>query len=211
MDIRIRHIHVASPWRGWLAMNHRRYMAYSVGRTGCSGGNLPPSGPPGPESWYIQICNDQTQKRMSFRPSVSGAEESTTLEDEPTQGKACNLGRFLDSLRSLGMTCRGVVPFNRTGCIRNVAGGKVAAPCLSLWERWPSAARTERVYAHGTNGRFHSKTLQGPLSLGYAEPALPEGEPRGGGWFRSTTRVVFVTPRNGTQAVPYDFAGGYIL
>ena len=92
----------------------------------------------------------------------------------------------------------GVVPFNRTGCIRNVAGGKVAAPCLSLWERWPSAARTERVYAHGTNGRFHSKTLQDPLSLGYAEPALPEGEPRGGGWFRSTARVVFVTPRNGT-------------
>ena len=23
---------------------------------------------------------------------------------------------------------------------------RASAPCLSLWERWPSAARTERVY-----------------------------------------------------------------
>ena len=54
--------------------------------------------------------------------SVSGVEDSTTLENEPAQGKACNLSRFLDSLRSLGMTCRGVVPFNHTGYIRYVPG-----------------------------------------------------------------------------------------
>ena len=57
--------------------------------------------------------------------SASGVEESTTLENEPTQDKTSNLGRFLDSLRSLGMTCRYVVPFNHTGCIRNVAGGRL--------------------------------------------------------------------------------------
>ena len=40
--------------------------------------------------------------------SASGVEVSTTWDDKPTQGKTCYLGRFLDSLRSLGMTCRGV-------------------------------------------------------------------------------------------------------
>ena len=28
-------------------MNHRRYIAYTVARNGCSGGNLPPTGPQG--------------------------------------------------------------------------------------------------------------------------------------------------------------------
>ena len=55
--------------------------------------------------------------------STIGVEESTTWDDEPPQDKICNLSGFLDSLRSLGMTCRGVVPVNRPGCIRNVAGG----------------------------------------------------------------------------------------
>ena len=36
--------------------------------------------------------------------SVSGVEESTTLQKEPTQDKICHLSGFLDSLRSLGMT-----------------------------------------------------------------------------------------------------------
>ena len=29
------------------SMNHRRYIAYTVARNGCSGGNLPPTGPEG--------------------------------------------------------------------------------------------------------------------------------------------------------------------
>ena len=64
--------------------------------------------------------------------SVSGVEESTTLVNEPTQNKTCYSGRFLDSLRSLGMTCRYVVSFNHTGHICNVAGGKIAAPTSPL-------------------------------------------------------------------------------
>ena len=46
----------------------------------------------------------------------------------PPQDKTCNSGRFLDSLRSLGMTCRYVIPFNHTGYNRDVAGGRFAAP-----------------------------------------------------------------------------------
>ena len=38
-------------------------------------------------------------------------EESTTWQKVPTQGKICYLRRFLGSLRSLGMTCRGAVLF----------------------------------------------------------------------------------------------------
>ena len=37
-------------------------------------------------------------------PTASGVEESTTLDKKPPQDKTCYLGRFLDSLRSLGMT-----------------------------------------------------------------------------------------------------------
>ena len=80
-----------------------------------------------PESWYVYICNSQTRNVCHSDRSVSGVEESTTWDNEPTQDKACYLGRFLDSLRSLGMTCRGVVPFNQTGCIRYVA---------SPWRGW---------------------------------------------------------------------------
>ena len=40
------------------------------------------------------------------------------MENEPPQDKTCYSGRFLDSLRSLGMTYREVFPFNRTGYIR---------------------------------------------------------------------------------------------
>ena len=63
----------------------------------------------------------ETTPDMSFRPERSGAEESTTLGEGPTQDKICDSGRFLGSLCSLGMTCRYVIPFNRTGCIRDVS------------------------------------------------------------------------------------------
>ena len=53
---------------------------------------------------------EKSRKRPPFchsDRSGSGVEESTTLEEGLTQDKTCCLGRFLDSLRSLGMTCRG--------------------------------------------------------------------------------------------------------
>ena len=130
-----------------LAMNHRRYIAYSVRRTGCSGGNLPPLAVR-PVVGHLDLLQSN-QKRLSFRPERSGVEESTTLDNEPTQDKTCYLGRFLDShslprndmsgggsvlsARVIFVTLHGdessplhcVVPFNRTGCIRNVAGGRL--------------------------------------------------------------------------------------
>ncbi len=54
---------------------------------------------------------DKNQTRPPFchsDRSVSGAEESTTLEKEPSQGKICNLSRSLRSFHSVGITCRGV-------------------------------------------------------------------------------------------------------
>ena len=98
--------------------------------------------------------NKTTPPGMSFRPQRSGVEESTTLGEKPTQDKTCNLGRFLDSLslprndisvggfvflhgfyslrcmamnhrRYIGCTVYWVIPFNHTGCIRNVAGGRL--------------------------------------------------------------------------------------
>ena len=51
-----------------------------------------------PESWYVYICNSQTRNVCHSDRSVSGVEESTTLENEPPQDKACYLGRFLDSV-----------------------------------------------------------------------------------------------------------------
>ena len=39
-----KHSTVPAPRRGWMAMNHRRYTGFTVRRTGCSGGNLPPPG-----------------------------------------------------------------------------------------------------------------------------------------------------------------------
>ena len=56
-------------------------------------------------------------------------------------------------------------------------------PCLSLWERWPSAARPERANnAHTQKTTPYDiiiqKRLQLPLSH-LAVTALPRGEPRG--------------------------------
>ena len=104
--------------------------------------------------------------------SVSGVEESTTLVKEPTQDKTCCLGRFLDShsfarndmpgggsvlstrvifgalLGDESSPLHCVVPFNRTGYIRNVAGGRLPPlryicsvlphfwriyPCIVFW------------------------------------------------------------------------------
>ena len=69
-----------------LAMDHRRYIAWfhsttrvvNVAKTTCVDKQNHP-----------QVCHSDR--------SVSGVEESTTLDKEPTQGKTGNSGRFLDS------------------------------------------------------------------------------------------------------------------
>ena len=62
---------------------------------------------------------------------------------------------------------RGASDSERHSGIIRCAFPNASAPCHSLWERWPSKARTER----GNQGAMPS---QSP-----AVTALPEGEPRG--------------------------------
>ena len=56
------------------------------------------------ERGSVKCCRNSGRIRRNVPPSchsyrsVSGAEESTTLEEEPTQSKICYLGRFLGSL-----------------------------------------------------------------------------------------------------------------
>ena len=61
--------------------------------TQCSGDD------PSPSNVAYTTCVDKRNHPPVCHSdrSVSGVEESTTLEKEPTQDKTCNLGRFLDS------------------------------------------------------------------------------------------------------------------
>ena len=65
----------------------------------------PPRGSAKPRRSIGRIRRNVTPLCHSDR-SASGVEESTTLGNKPAQDRTCCLGRFLDSLRSLGMTCR---------------------------------------------------------------------------------------------------------
>ena len=53
------------------------------------------------------------------------------------------------------------------------------SPCLSLWERWPSAARTERVNVEGINGRFHSTNAARPSQSRLRRASSPRGRAKG--------------------------------
>ena len=146
----------------------------------------------------MKCCGNNGRIRRNVPPlchsdrSASGVEESTTLENEPTQDETCHSGRFLDSHSFARNDMSGVVPFCQhrlylprsgtahrpfpTVSLKGSASATVVptmlaalplagGPCLSLWERWPSVARTERVNVEDLGGRYHSKeTPQGPLS-----------------------------------------------
>ena len=56
-------------------------------------------------------------------------------------------------------------------------------PCLSLWERWPSAARTERAITATSNRKMLAPSQADDVpraqgSLSHQVTALPKGEPR---------------------------------
>ena len=126
-----------------------------------------------PATWQIQPVRVKgtTQNTVQKLPHW-GSWQGAALTDE-VSGATCNI---LETVGESGET----------------------PPCLSLWERWPSAARTERVYVEDTLDVLIQKTPQGPLSLGYAEPALPEGEARGVplfGSYRSPPQVIHPTWR----------------
>ena len=84
--------------------------------------------------------------------SASGVEESTTLEEEPTQGKTCNLGRFLDS-HSLARN--------------DMSGGGAFLSAQVIFETWRAAGSRPylrgSVQPHGLNsGRSRNGTQAVP-------------------------------------------------
>ena len=135
---------------------------------------------------------------------VSGVEESTTLLKEPTQDKACYSGRFLGSLRSLGMTCRGAVPF----CPHGLYSKRPPPFCHS--DRSTSGVEESTMLAkEPTQAKACnlSRFLGSLRSLGMtcwgAVPFCPHGfylqrymamnHRRYIVWYRSTARVIFGT------------------
>ena len=84
------------------------------GAAQCSGGNLPP--------WIFEFVT--TNKKTYVIPTAASAEWRNPPRWIMNQHKI-KLATREDSstrLRSLGMTWRGVVPFNRTGCICHAPG-----------------------------------------------------------------------------------------
>ena len=105
----------------------------------CSGGNLPPTGPEGRNRGTFTFVTAKPETSVIQALSVSGVEESTTLENEPPQDKNCHLGRFLDSARN-DMSGRG------GGTIQS--NGLYLPRCQPLagagW-RWVNAATLFRI------------------------------------------------------------------
>ena len=136
---------------------------------------------------------------MSFRPEQSGVEESTTWDNEPPQDKTSNSGRFLDSL------------------------------CSGRNDNFGAFLRIRPLFHE------HFTLPRGPHQARPGEPASPEGSSctvllggiiqphrlylqRGGRQIAAPTVSLMGgtihphglysgRPRNGTQAVPYGFAG----
>ena len=140
-------------------------------------------------------------------------EESTTLDEEPTQDKACHSGRFLDSFHSLGMTWS--------------VGGSVMSARV-VFGTWHVAMNHRRYIAwyHSTarvvfetwraaNSRPYRRSTSAPIVPTMRDVELrlihrlrrspfPEGE--GFAWYHSTARVVFGTWR-AADCRPYRHAG----
>ena len=74
------------------------------------------------------------------------------------------------------------------------------SPCLSLWERWPSAARTERVCVEDFNGRSHSKNTAGPSQSRLRRASSPRGRAKGA--FSMCFPSAPIVPTMGNAAAP---------
>ena len=72
----------------------------------------------------------------------------------------------------------GRTEMNNVGCPNNCQLSIVnfpAASCLSLWERWPSAARTERVNVEDTIGRDYLTNAPRPSQSRLRRASSPRG------------------------------------
>ena len=102
-----------------VAMNHRRYIAYTVVRNGCSGGNLPPPGPQGRNRGTFPFVTTNG-KTFSLHWVVPFNRTGCIYHGaSPSPG--------LDGVGSTPLHCTvyWVIPFNRTGCFCHVAGGRL--------------------------------------------------------------------------------------
>ena len=91
--------------------------------------------------------------------------------------------------RSLGMTCRYVVSFNHTGCIRDVAGGRLPMnECvIAPGNHWYLIRCAEHhPYGHAVGDSIHPHGL-------YSERGMAMNHRRYIAWFRLTARVLFGT------------------
>ena len=98
------------------AVSHarRRRFVFFV-QSGCSGGNLPPTGPQGRNRGMFVSATAKPETPVI--PTVAQAEWRNPLRGIMNHHKI-KLATWEDSSTPLGMTCRGVVPFNQTGYIR---------------------------------------------------------------------------------------------
>ena len=97
-------------------MNHRRYIAYTVVRNGCSGGNLPPSGPQGRNRGTFVFVSSNAKTFVIVSGGTIQPNGLYSPRSQPLAG--------LDGVGSTPLHCSvyGVVPFIGTGYICHVAG-----------------------------------------------------------------------------------------
>ena len=92
-------------------------------------------------------------------------------------------------IRSLGMTCRDVVPFNHTGYTRNVAGGRLP-PLRTHWWVVPfNRTGCIRGVVMAMNHRRYIAWFHSPAQVVFATWRAADCRPyrHTGGWYHSTT------------------------
>ena len=138
--------------------------------------------------------------------SVSGVEKSTTLLKEPTQGKICNSGRFLDSLLLARNDMPGggcIQPYGlhslRTGTAHRPfptvsLGGCTSAPIVPTMQNAVPRLIHRLWRSPFPEGEGYGRNTIQPHRL-YSLRALAMNHRRYIAWFHSTAQVLFETSR----------------
>ena len=166
------------PLQAWFRLTARVIIATSPERPVCRSGDVAKTTCVGKQNHLSD---------MSFRPERSGVEESTTLEDGPTQDKACYLSRFLDShsfARNDMSICDSIQPH-----------GLYSGRCMAMNHR--------RYIA------WYRSTAQVIIATWRAADCRPYRPSWGNTVFPH--RFYSLRSRNGTQAVPYGFAERFLF
>ena len=92
------------------SMNHRRYIAYTVARNGCSGGNLPPTGPEGRNRGTFVFVSSNAKTFVIDEVVPFNQTGYICYGASPWRGWMA-----LGQRRYIGCTMYWVIPFNPTG------------------------------------------------------------------------------------------------